>query len=339
MTGIIDVALRAGVAKSTASRALSGNGYVSAETRERVERAARELAYSAHSSASSLATGRTSTVGVIMPTVDRWYFAELLNGIQRALVDDGLDLSLYGAAEGSTERARMLNHALAGRRFDGIIAVCLQPGAHELERLEGTGLPLVSVGPYTGRADTVTIDDVAAARVATEHLIDLGHEEIAFLGAVPDADRFSYGERKRLDGYVQAMTAAGLGQRIRVVPTPSTIPEAFATAAALLADRRRRPTAIAAVCDEAAVGAMLAAQRLGIAVPSELSVIGIDDHRYAAMFSLTTIRQSPKEQGAVAVRLLRARIQDPDAEPEHVVAPAILVARASTAAPRLDPAR
>ncbi|GAA4486223.1 LacI family DNA-binding transcriptional regulator [Microbacterium panaciterrae] len=336
MTGIIDVALRAGVAKSTASRALSGNGYVSAETRERVERAARELAYSAHSSASSLATGRTSTIGVIMPMADRWYFAELLSGIQRALVDDGLDLGLYGATEGSAERARMLDHALAGRRFDGIIAVCLQPGAHELERLTETGLPLVSVGPFSERADTVTIDDVAASRVATEHLIDLGHEDIAFLGDEPDADRFSFGERKRLDGYCQAMISAGLDRRIRPVTTRSTIPEAFETSAALLADKRHRPTAIAAVCDEAAIGAILAAQRLGIPVPGELSVTGIDDHRYAEMFALTTIRQSPKEQGAEAVRLLRARMQDPQAPLGHVVAPVSLVARASTAVPRSD---
>ncbi|MBS1696986.1 MAG: LacI family DNA-binding transcriptional regulator [Actinobacteria bacterium] len=339
MTGIIDVALRAGVAKSTASRALSGNGYVSAETRERVERAARELAYAAHSSASSLATGRTSTIGVIMPMADRWYFAELLAGLQQALIADGLDLTLYGAAEGSAEREQMLDHALAGRRFDGIVAVCLQPGAHELERLAGIGLPLVSVGPFAEHADTVTIDDVAAARVATEHLIDLGHEDVVFLGDVPDADQFSFGERKRLDGYCQAMIAAGLEHRIRPVPTRSTIPEAFATAAALLADRRRRPTAIAAVCDEAAVGAIIAAQRLGIGVPSELSVTGIDDHRYAEMFSLTTIRQDPREQGVEAVRLLRARMQDPEAPLEHVIAPATLVARQSTAAPRTETAR
>ncbi|MBS1673829.1 MAG: LacI family DNA-binding transcriptional regulator [Actinobacteria bacterium] len=334
MTGIIDVALRAGVAKSTASRALSGNGYVSEETRERVQRAARELAYSAHSSATSLATGRTSTIGVIMPLVDRWYFSELLAGIQQALIADGLDLALYGAAEGSAERERMLDHALAGRRFDGLIAVCLQPGAHELERLIGTGLPLVSVGPFSEHADVVAIDDVAAARVATEHLIDLGHEDVVFLGDVPGADQFSFGERKRLDGYRQAMIAAGLEDRIRMAPTHSTIPEAFATAAALLADRRHRPTAIAAVCDEAAVGAIIAAQRLGIRVPSELSVIGVDDHRYADMFSLTTIRQNPREQGVEAVRLLRARMQDPEAPIEHVIAPAQLVARQSTAAPR-----
>ena len=339
MTGIIDVALRAGVAKSTASRALSGNGYVSAETRERVVRAARELAYSAHSSASSLATGRTSTIGVIMPMVDRWFFSEILLGIQHALIANGLDLGLYCAPEGSADRARMLDHALAGRRFDGIIAICLEPGAHELERLAETGLPLVSAGPFPELADTVTIDDVAAARVATEHLIELGHEDIAFLGDERREDLFNYGEGQRHEGYCLAMSAAGLSSRIRAVPTGSSIPESFETVAALLADRRHRPTAIAAVCDEAAIGAILAAQRLGIGVPSELSVIGIDDHRYAEMFSLTTIRQNPREQGAEAVRLLLARMQAPDAPLEHVIAPSTLMARQSTAAPRLAASR
>jgi DNA-binding LacI/PurR family transcriptional regulator len=93
------------------------------------------------------------------------------------------------------------------------------------------------------------------------------------------------------------------------------------------------------VCDEAAIGAILAAQRLGIGVPSELSVIGIDDHRYAEMFSLTTIRQNPREQGAEAVRLLLARMQTPEAPLEHVTAPSTLMARQSTAAPRVVASR
>lgn len=336
MAGIAEVAQRAGVAKSTASRALSGNGYVSEETRERVERAARELAYVAHSSATSLATGRTSTIGVIMPSADRWYFSELLTGLQQALIDNGLDLTLYGAAEGSDERERMLDHALAGRRFDGIVAVCLQPGRHELERLAATGLPLVSVGPFSEHASSVTIDDDAAARVATEHLLSLGHEDIAFLGGFPDAELFSIGEEKRQEGYRSAMAAAGLEDRARTITTRSTIPEAFETAVALLADRRGRPTAIVAVCDEAAIGAIIAARRLGVSVPGELSVIGIDDHRYAEMFALTTIRQSPIDQGRETVRLLCARMADPGIPAEHVIAPASLVIRSSTAPVRAD---
>ncbi|MGX1934472.1 LacI family DNA-binding transcriptional regulator [Microbacterium resistens] len=340
MSTIADVAARAGVAKATASRALSGTGYVAEATRERVRRAAEELSYVAHSSATSLATGRTRAVGVVMPSVARWYFAELLAGIQHALIENGLDLVLYSAVEGSSDRARMLDHALSRRRFDGLIAVCIQPAAHELERLAAMGLPLVTVGPVepglTGRGgmSMVSIDDAAAARVVTEHLIDLGHEDIAFVGGIPDTVRSGLGDEIRAEGYRSAMTAAGLAERVRVVRSASTMPDAFVAAADLLGDRRRRPTAIVGVCDEAAVGAIIAARRLGIAVPSELSVIGIDDHGFAEMFALTTIRQSPRAQGADAVRLLRMRLESPEARAERVIAPATLVVRSSTAAPR-----
>ncbi|HWV48046.1 MAG TPA: substrate-binding domain-containing protein, partial [Microbacterium sp.] len=101
----------------------------------------------------------------------------------------------------------------------------------------------------------------------------------------------------------------------------------------LLSDRRSRPTAVVGVCDEAAIGTIIAARRLGISVPSQLSVIGIDDHRDAEMFALTTIRQRPREQGRQAVRLLLARLEDPDAEIQHVAAASALVMRNSTAAP------
>jgi len=334
MTTIADVAARAGVSKATASRALSGHGYVSPLTRERVERAAQELSYIAHSGATNLATGRMQTVGVIMPSVDRWYFAELLAGLQQALVDAQLDLVLYNAPEGSPARERMLDHALSRRRFDGIIAVCVQPGTDELERLEAAGLPLVTVGPFHERSSAVSIDDPAAARVATEHLIDLGHEDIAFLGGIPEPDRFGIGDEWRAAGYRAAMGSAGLADRIREVPAASTIPDAFTAAVDLLADRRRRPTAIVAVCDESAIGTIVAARRLGIGVPSELSVVGIDDHRYAEMFALTTIRQNPLAQGAEAVRLLLDRMADPEGAAEHVLAPSSLVVRSSTAGPR-----
>uniref|UniRef100_UPI00109D0E9E substrate-binding domain-containing protein n=1 Tax=Microbacterium sp. K24 TaxID=2305446 RepID=UPI00109D0E9E len=105
-------------------------------------------------------------------------------------------------------------------------------------------------------------------------------------------------------------------------------------AAGLLGDRRDRPTAIVGVCDEAAIGAVIAARRLGIAVPTELSVVGIDDHEHAEMFSLTTIGQSPREQGHEAVRLLTQRMSHPDDPLEHVAAASALVVRNSTAPPR-----
>lgn len=334
MSTIADVAERAGVSKATASRALTGRGYVSEATRRRVADAADDLSYVAHSSATSLATGRTQTVGVVMPPVDRWFFAELLAGVQEALFALDYDLSLYGVPEGSRTRERLFEHVLPRRRFDGVIAVDIQPSARELERLQGTGRPLVSVGPYSKGSSAVSIDDVDAARIATEHLIELGHTDIAFVGGSTDAAVQSFGDARRLDGYHEALRAADLVDHAVVVCSAPTMTGGYTAAAGLLGDRRHRPTAIVGVCDEAAIGAVIAARRLGIAVPTELSVVGIDDHEHAEMFSLTTIGQSPREQGHAAVRLLMQRIDRPDGPLEHVAAASALVVRSSTAPPR-----
>lgn len=337
MSTIADVAARAGVSKATASRALSGRGYVSEDTRRRVEDAARELAYVAHSSATSLATGRTQTVGVVMPSLERWFFAELLAGIQESLLALGYDLTLYGLEAGESQRARLFDSVLPSKRFDGIIAAGIQPGPGELARLQLADRPLVSVGPESPEVSSVSIDDMAAARIATEHLITLGHTRIAFVGTAADAGARSFVDGRRVEGYREAMSSAGLDAGARVVASGSgtgTTPDGYAAAAELLGDRRGRPTAVVGVCDEAAIGAIIASRRLGISVPAELSVVGIDDHQHAEMFALTTIRQRPREQGSQAVRLLQRRIDDPGAPVEHVVAPSALVVRNSTAPPR-----
>lgn len=336
MSTIANVAARAGVSKATASRALSGRGYVSDATRLRVKAAASELSYIAHSSATSLATGRTQTVGVVSPPVNRWYFTELLGGIQDALLTLGYDLTLYGIREHTSARSHLFGSVLPSRRFDGIIAVNIHPDADELERLSRFGRPLVSVGAYVDPPVrcTVAIDDEAAGRIATEHLIGLGHRDIAFLGGVDDDDGLSLGDARRVAGYLEALHSAGIADRARICAAATNMPGGYAAAAELLADRRNRPTAIVGVCDEVAIGAMIATRRLGIAVPTEFSIIGVDDHQDAEMFSLTTIRQLPREQGDEAVSLLMAQIDDPDTPARQVTASSVLVVRASTAAAR-----
>lgn len=334
MSTIADVAARAGVSKATASRALSGGGYVSAATRARVQAAAAALDYIGHSSAMSLATGRSLSVGVIMPALDRWFFAELLAGIQEGLLPSGRDLVLYGIQEGTVERAHLFEAVLPRRRLDGIIAVGIQPSAHELERLLLVESTLVCVGAYRGDVSAVTIDDEGAARVATEHLIELGHRDIAFLGGTADAALHAFGDDRRLAGYRAAMAAAGLDDRIRHADGAPTMPGGYEAAVRLLGDRQGRPTALVAVCDEAAIGAIVATRRLGISVPAELSVVGIDDHEHAEMFALTTMRQQPHIQGLRAVELLQERTEHPHAAPVQRMLSSELVVRASTAAPR-----
>jgi DNA-binding LacI/PurR family transcriptional regulator len=332
VAGIAEVALLAGVSPATASRALTGRGSVAAETRRRVEQAAAELGYAASSAATGLVTGRTSTVGVVMPTLSRWFFAEVLEGIQDALLEHRHDLALYGGPIGSKGREEMFDYFLARKRFDGLIAVGIEPSAHELERLAAFARPMVSVGGYDIGTDAVSIDDEAAGRVAAEHVLGLGHRRVAFLGGDPDGKRTSFGDALRVDGYRDAMRSAGLEAKIRHLRSPATMPGGYAAASGLIADRRSRPTALVCVCDEVAVGAIIAARRLGVRVPADLSVIGVDDHANAEMFSLTTLRQRPHRQGRTAVELLMRRMQDPDAAVCRVWEPSPLIVRNSTAA-------
>lgn len=329
MSGIADVARHAGVSKATASRALTGNGYVAPETRRRVERAAVELGYTASSSAASLVTGRTRNVGVVLPKISRWFFSEVLEGIQSSLLANGLDLTLYDATPGSPGRATIFSAFLGRKRFDGLIAVCIEPDDHEMERLLALGKPIVSIGGYDLGTTSVSIDDADAARRATEHLIDLGHRRIAFVGGPRSG--MTHGDGLRLEAYTRAMADAGYERAARHAPSPVSMPGGYEAAVDLLGDSRLRPSAIVGVCDEVAIGAIIAARRLGLQVPSDLSVVGIDDHEHAQMFSLTTLAQRPREQGRTAVELLLGLLEDPHAEPERSREPLRLVVRSSTA--------
>ncbi len=332
MAGIADVAARAGVSKATASRALSGSGYVSDVTRTRVRHAADELGYVPSTSAVSLATGRTQNIGVVMPYVNRWFFAEVLEGIQQSLLERGLDLTLYDAKPGTEGRARIFDDFLARGRFDGLIAVGLEPVDHELERLTRIGRPIVSIVGASSDTSVIAVDDDYAARRATEHLIALGHRDIAFVGGAPES-HWAHVDQERLAGYRHAMREAGLAEYVRHAHSEVTMPGGYAAAVDLLGDARRRPTAIVGVCDEVAIGAIIASRRLGIQVPFALSVVGIDDHEFADMFALTTLQQLPREQGIAAVEVLLAEVADPERAPTTLRIPSRLVVRNSTAAP------
>lgn len=334
MSGIAEVARLAGVSKSTASRALGGTGYVSDDTRRRVEDAAATIGYVPSTNAVSLATGRTQNIGVVMPYVNRWFFAEVLEGIQQALLERGLDLTLYDAKPGTDGRNRIFEDFLARKRFDGLIAVGLEPDHDEIDRLVTIGRPVVSV---VGSGDTTTvieIDDDHVARRATDHLVALGHRDIAFIGG-GSTTHWAQVDRRRLNGYVGAMESAGLSDHIVHIVSDVTLPGGYASAVDALGDAHGRPTALVATCDEVAIGAIIAARRLGVQVPSDLSVIGIDDHEFADMFSLTTLRQSPRAQGRVAVELLMDHLDDPSQPTKAVRMQAQLVVRNSTAS--LDP--
>jgi DNA-binding LacI/PurR family transcriptional regulator len=341
MPAIGDVARLAGVSKATASRALSGRGYVADDTRLRVQDAAARIGYIASPDAASLVTGRTKNVGVVIPFVNRWFFGEVLEGIERSLLAAGYDLTLYNLAQVGPDRDRVFDFFLARKRVDAVIAVGVDLTDREVGVIARRDKPLLALGGSAHGAPRLAIDDGAAAALATEHLLQLGHTRIAHLaGAGAGAASRSVQGLRRM-GFLEAMDAASLtpvGGRRGVVEAEMTLPGGYAAGLQLLGHPGHRPTAIFAASDELAFGAMRAAERLGIPMPSELSIIGIDGHEYAELFGLTTIEQYPGEQGRRAVeRVMRllGEASDGDGQADDTPLATRLVVRSSTtSAPR-----
>lgn len=342
---IDDVARLAGVSKATVSRALNNAGNVSPGTAAKVRRAAAQLGYQASPAAVKLATGRTNALAVLVPGIDRWYFATLLRGVADEAATLGLDVVLYDIPESGDGGNDAFEGFMRRRHVDGVLLCTFALDAERVRQLTNLDIPAAAVGGVLPGLRTWCLDDLAVGRLATRHLIDLGHRDIVFvratlpeqsdpaLGAVFDANR----DRER--GYVQSMREAGIAA-LPAVEIPQNIEDVHAHAVQLLS-QRPLPTAIFASTDEAAMGIMLAARHLGIDVPGDLSVIGVDDHVFAAPFGLTTLRQRPGEQGAESVGWLADRIKTERAMP-RASAPALhhtpldpeLVVRHSTAAPR-----
>jgi DNA-binding LacI/PurR family transcriptional regulator len=339
VSSLAEVARLAGVSKATASRALSGAGHVSAEARSRVVAAAAELGFVASSTAASLVTGRTRNVGVVTPFISRWFFAEVIDGIEEALIGAGYDLTLFRVPEDPDRRSRVFDYFLARKRVDAVITISVALAPGEVEALHALGRPVVGIGGGIPGMSSLFIDDVAAARLATEHLLSLGHREIVHVGGDQHERMDFHIHAQRLAGFRQAMAGAG------VTPRPGdlheaelTIPGGYAAGLALLGDPRGRPTAIVAASDELAIGIITAARQLGIMVPGELSIVGIDDHDLADMYGLTTVRQQPRDQGAQAVAMALDAIGAPGGIPviERRV-PVSLRVRSSTSAPARHP--
>jgi LacI family repressor for deo operon, udp, cdd, tsx, nupC, and nupG len=326
-----DVARRANVSVATVSRALRGLPGVGEATRERILKIADELAYVISPEASRLSGGQTRRVGVVVPATQVWFYGEMLSAIERRLREADLDVLLYQVRDEEI-RKRFFRDLPTRRKVDAVVLIALPLPQEEIDRLDHLGVEVVVAGGRIRDFPYVEVDDRAIARTAVEHLVELGHERIALIRATSYGDIHWDPDMHRLEGFQQALAAAGLPDRPEYVVSVPFTPEDGADGAAQLLALPEPPTAILCFSDEIAFGALEAIRRAGLRVPEDVSVVGIDDHPLATVMGLTTICQDVVGQGTMAAemamrRLLRAPVGD-------VTVPHELVVRSSTAPPR-----
>jgi LacI family repressor for deo operon, udp, cdd, tsx, nupC, and nupG len=334
MTGIEDVAREAGVSTATVSRALRGLPRVSAATRERVLAAAAKMEYVASPHAASLAGGHTRAVGIVVPNVTRWFFGSVVHGAEELLRQEGYDLLLYNITGDPVARSRLFSAHLLNKRVDAVMVLAVQPTPEEVASIDRMGAPTVVVGGAVPGWSDVRIDDVEAAAKATRHLLDLGHERVAYLGGVPDPEhaglKFTAPTDRRA-GYRRTMAAAGLEIDPAWEVTGDFSAQGGLSAARRLLKARVLPTAVFAGSDEMAFGAAQAVREAGLRVPEDISLIGIDDHELSEFFDLTTVAQPAHEMGRLGARRLLDGLTGPTPDPVDTIVSTHLIPRRSTA--------
>ncbi len=342
---IADVARRAGVSTATVSRVLAGLGGAGPATRERVEVAARELDYRPSGVARSLKLRTSRTLGLIITDIENPYFPQLVRAVEDAAHGEGYALVLCNAAD-DPDRESFYLDLLVARRMDGVIIAASSLGRRHRAWLREPPLPVVLVNTLARgvRLPSIASDNRAGGRLATDHLIELGHRHLGVLTAGPrNADA-----PLRLAGARDAIRAAGLGPEALSIAVGA--PDVVGGEAAMgeVLDRNPEVTGAIAYNDLMAIGAMRAVRARGGRVPLDMSVVGFDDVDLAAYVEppLTTIRQSTADLGRLAVRqltdLLREGQPGATAAPSsgrpaaRIVVPVRLEARGSTAAARVQ---
>jgi LacI family transcriptional regulator len=325
-----DVAKAAGVSLATASRALARSPLVRPETIEKVQQAAETLRYLPGGAARALASGRTMTIGAVVPTLDHAIFSRAIQAMQTRLAASGYQL-LVAAHDYDPVREADAVRALLSRGVDALMVV----GADHLEEtwnlLSSARGPVALSWSFDDRFDSIGFDNELAGRLAAEHFLSLGHRRFGMIsGRLTSNDR----ARMRVAGFRATLEEKGCD-----LPGGSVVEQDFSLAGgraglAILLDAPAPPTAVLCGNDLLAIGALIEAQSRGVSVPGALSVCGIDDLEMASHVSpsLTTVRLPTVELGERVAQHLLAKLAG-EAAPARVSLRIELVARASTSRP------
>jgi LacI family transcriptional regulator len=328
---LADVARRAGVDKAVVSRVVNGDPRLNIrpETRARVHAALKELDYRPNAAARSLRTARTGTVGLFIPDFANPVYAEIITGAEAAAATRDCALMVGSSTAGGGALGYL--DLLGPGRVDGLLLAGGAITDEEQAVLADRGLPWLFVnrrGRTAGRS--VILDDGLAARMAVEHLLELGHRRIAHVGGPAGADT----AHRRREGYAAALRAGGLEEDPRLIVQGDYGPGGGAQAVQRLLEGPEPPSAVFVANVTSAIGVLSALQAHGLRVPGEVSVVAVHDLPLAAHLvpPLTTVRMPLQALGARATELLLSVPADHPVE-EVVRDPIELVVRRSTAPP------
>lgn len=333
---IRDVAKRAGVGVGTVSRVLNDSPDVSRETRTKVLTAINQLGYRPSSVARSLSKGeRSLAVGIIVPFFTRPAFVGRLQGIEAVLAQSQYDLILYNVETQKKCDALFLKIPNE-RRVDGLISISLLPSKKSLELFRNANMPVVLVDAAHPELFSIEIDDIDGGRQVTQHLVDLGHRDIAFISDQLDSYFGSRASKKRFIGYQSVIEENGLPFKPEYHRQGEYSRSAAYNLTQGLLMLDAPPTAIFATSDTLALGVIEAIRQSGLKVPEDISVVGYDDIEVAATVRLTTIHQPLYQSGVegaeALLQLLDHSLGDEEL-PNSFVLPVSLAVRDTTGPP------
>nr|WP_145405998.1 LacI family DNA-binding transcriptional regulator [Paenibacillus xylanexedens] len=336
MATIKDISQMTGFSITTVSRALNGYSDVSESTRKLIKEAAESLSYSPNGLARGLVMKETKTLGLLVSgmtykNIDNNFVFEVLCGINDSAANSAYDLILF-STNTAKQKMKTYTQLCRERKVDGVILQGVKTDDPYLQEVLDSDIPCVLIdvpidSKYVGFVST---NHKQSAQTAVDHLIDLGHHNIAMMNGYPEA----FVSKERYEGYAEAMRNAGISLRSEYVVNGNFTEEEAQQQATELLKAYPEITAIFCASDMMALGVMKAAGELGIAVPHQLSVVGFDDIPTATYFQppLTTIRQNMYQLGHEAANLLMGMLKSEDS-PKYKILENELVIRSSTAEP------
>ncbi|TVY05696.1 LacI family DNA-binding transcriptional regulator [Paenibacillus cremeus] len=327
---MIDVAARAGVSPATVSRVLNNNSLVASETKDKVMKVIHELGYQPNAAAKNLRSQKTMTIAVIVPAINNSYYAEVIKGIENQAYAQKYKVIIGDTANSPEKELEFLN-LLTNKTVDGLILVTPLLPDEELCRLADMDYVIGVVGRHVEheKIHCVYTDNVKFSKEVVQHLVEQGHREIAFLSGYADAID-SY---ERLEGYLKGLREHHIPFRPEWIENGNFSERGGYEAVMRLAAKPVHFTAIYAANDEMALGVYQACAELGISIPGQLAVVGVDNNRISRYITpkLSTVSQPKNKMGGAVVQMLIHHMESGEpAEPRVRILESELLVRESS---------